>query len=647
MHKRVFAPLAIVMLIMAACGQPTQSTGESEAPSDGASEPASASPGSSGEASPAASQSQEIDDLLFGSAYVAEEGTAGGTVVIADWQAAEQLNPYYSSGFKNTQVFASTMLGLYSVSNDGKWVPDFAQTVPTIADGGVVLDEEAETAECPALEHIDYSLYPEELTPGFTVNLDIKPDLTWSDGEPLDLNDLLYTMNWILDPEQTGLVAGTTGWDIIDSFEVADDGLSATVHFCRGYAGFYALLASPLLPEHYMSEIPVAEASETSYPVGPTTVEAPVSGPFQYDSVAPDQINLVRNESYNSCVGDGCTPHPAYLDSIVYRFYADKDAMIAGFLAGEIDVATDLLQGDFAAMEAAPEGFEATIDTAWEYEHFDFNQLGETPGKGHPALADPAVRAAVAQAIDKTALYEAVYPGTPLPDAEPCSPVAPGLYYRSEEGLTCIEYDPEAASAALEASGWVDEDGDGIREQDGETLSFLHCHTGAPFRQDAGDVLAQQFLAVGIELINTAEPTIFDGWNDVDPDQTCNLSRGTYDTTEFAWVQTLDIFGSFYYSYHSSQIPTEENDGNGSNYSRLNSPDMDEALNTLFGTTDPGEVYALAAELQQIHTELQPEVVLYYRSGVRGLNSSLSNFARNPGTSSDMWNVADWYLAEG
>jgi peptide/nickel transport system substrate-binding protein len=636
MHRRVFAPLVIILLIMVACGTTTQTTEESAAA------PESQAPES---AAPTVDPSADIEAQLFGSSYSAEEGTPGGTVVISDWQAAEQLNPYYSSAFKNTQVFTSTMRGLWSVSNDGRWVPDLSDSVPRLSDGTVVIDDEVGTAECPLGEEA-YAAYPAEPTPGFTVELTIRPDLLWSDGEPLDLNDLLFTRDWILDPEQVGLVSGVTGWDLIDSFEVAEDGLSATVHFCRGFAGFYGLLSSPVLPEHYMSEIPVAEASEASYPVGPISVDAPTSGPFQYASLAPDTIELVRNENYNSCVGDDCAPHTAYLDRVVYRFYADKDAMIAGFLAGEVDVATDLLQGDFAAVEAAPEGFEATIDAAWEYEHFDMNYLGEAAGKGHPALTDTAVRAAIAQAIDKTALYETVYPGVPLPDAEPCSPVAPGLYYRTDEGLTCIEFDPAAANAALDEAGWTDTNGDGTRDKDGVELSLLHCHTGAPFRQNAGDVLAQQFQAIGVGLVNTAEPTIFDSWADVDPDQTCNLARGTYDTSEFAWVQTFDIFGGFYYVYHSSQIPTEENEGNGSNYVRLNSPAMDEALDALFGATDPAEAYALAAEIQTIHTEEQVEVVLYYRSGVRGLNSSIGNFARNPGTFSDMWNIEDWYLTE-
>lgn len=629
MTKRLFGLLAIVMLVMAACGPAQQTpgaTGEEETP----------------EATEAPEETPDLSDLdaiMFGSSYAPEEGTPGGTVVIADWQAAEQLNPYYSNAFKNTQVFVSTMRGLYTVTSDGKWHPDLAETVPSISNGGVVIDDEVGAAECPTFENS--SELPGEPTPGFTVNLDLKPDLLWSDGEPLTLNDLLYTMEWILDPDQVGLPSGILGWDLIDEFAVADDGLSATVHFCRGFASYLGILSSSILPEHYMSDIPVAEAAESSYPVAPSTVDAPVSGPFMYASVAPDTIELVRNDNWNAGVSG--TPHPAYLDRVVYRFYADKAAMIAGFLASEIDVATDMLQGDYAAISTPPEGFEAHIEAAWEVEHFDFNQLGGGAGSGHEALTDPNVRMALAQAIDKTALYEFVYPGTPMPDDEPCSPIPPGLFYRTTEGLTCIEYDPEAAMAALDEAGWVDTDGDGIREKDGEILELLHCHTGAAFRQNAGDFLASAFREIGVTLVNTAEATIFDGWNDVEPTQTCNLARGTYDTTEFAWVYSFDAGGA-YYSYHASQVPTEENQGAGSNYSRVDDPRMNEALEALFGATDFAEQVELAGEVQRVHTEIQPEVILYYRSGVRGLNADLGNFARNPGTFSDMWNIEDWFL---
>jgi peptide/nickel transport system substrate-binding protein len=586
-----------------------------------------------------AQDAPNIDDLMFGSSYAPEKGTPGGSVVIADWQIPDQLNPYYVSAFVNTQVFAATNDQLWDVSADFKYIPELAVSIPTISNGGVRID--AEPTEVCENRREGY-----EDIPGFEMDINIRPGLKWSDGETLDLNDYKYTMvDWMLDPDNVGLYGGTDGYNLIDRFEVAEDGLSATLHFCTGFTGYYGLFAAPPLPEHYMSTIPVADAAQLSYPVGPGLENAPVSGPFKYASASPSAIELVRNENWVS----PWTGDPAYLDRVVYRFFdGAKDSMIAAFLAGEIDLATDLLQGDYAAIAGVdPSIGVAAIKPAWEYEHFDFNQAGNGPGVGHPALTDPNVRMALAHAINKTELYETVYPGTPMPEDEPCSPVPPGLYYRTTEGLTCIDYDPAKAVEMLDASGWVDSDGDGIRDKDGVKLSLLHCHTGAGFRVAAGDYLASQFRDIGVELINTSAPeTVFAGWNEAPPDAQCSLTRGNYDTAEFAWVSSFNLFGNSYTVYHSDYIPREENSGAGANFVRLNDPRMDEALDALYGATDQAEAMDLAVTFQQIHTEQQPEVVLYYRSNVRGLNPKIANYLQNPGTGSDMWNIGDWFLKE-
>jgi peptide/nickel transport system substrate-binding protein len=573
-----------------------------------------------------------IDDLMFAEGYAAEKGTPGGSVVIADWQIPDQLNYFYISSNVNTQVNAAAFDVLWDTSGDGQYVPEQAESIPTVANGGVRIDAEP-TAECPNRREGYEDL------PGFEVDLNIRPGLKWSDGETLDLNDMRYTWEWNMDPDNTGLYAGTEGWNIIDRFDVAEDGLSATVHFCTAFTGYYGIFSKPMLPEHYMSQIPVADAPQMSYPVGPGIENAPTSGAFKFASASPSAIELVRNEHWVS----PWTGDPAYLDRVVYRFFdGAKDAMIASFLAGEIDLATDLLQGDYAAIAGVdPSIGVATIKPAWEYEHFDFNQAG------HPALADANVRMALAHAIDKTELYETVYPGTPMPEDPPCSPAPPGLYFRTTEGLTCIEFDPEKSVELLDASGWVDSDGDGIRDKDGEKLSLTHCHTGAGFRVAAGDYLASKFRELGVELINTAAPeTVFAGWNEATPDTPCNLTHGTHDTTEFAWISGFDLFGNTYQVYHSNFIPREENQGAGANYARLNNPDVDAALDSLYGATDQAEAIQYAHELQRLLTEAQSEVVLYYRSNVRGLNPNIGNYHQNPGTASDMWNVGDWYLKE-
>jgi peptide/nickel transport system substrate-binding protein len=583
----------------------------------------------------------EVDSLMFGSTYAPEKGTPGGTVVISDWQAPEQMNYYYISGFKDQQVNAAAFDGLWDVSSDFKYIPDLAVSIPTISNGGVRIDAEP-TAECPNRREGYEDL------PGFEVDLNIRPGLKWSDGETLDLNDYKYTFDWVNDPENVGLYNGTDGWNLVDRFEVAEDGLTATVHFCTAFTGFYGLFGggSSPLPEHYMSTIPVADAASLSYPLDARIADAPTSGPFKFASASPNTIELVRNEYWVS----PWTGDPAYLDRVVFQFYADKDAMIAGLLNGEIDLATDLLQGDYAAISGLQAPMEARIKPAWEYEHLTLNQGGGDGAGlgGSPALTDPNVRMAIAHAIDKTELYETIYPGVALPEDEPCAPVAPGLYFRTTEGLTCIEYDPEKTVELLDASGWVDSDGDGIRDKDGVKLSLLHCHTGAAFRVATGDYLASELREFGIELINTPSPdTVFAGWNAVPADTPCNLTHGNFSSGEWAWVQSFNLFGSSYAVYHSSFIPSEENGGQGANYSRLNDPRMDETLDALFGATDQAEALALAADYQRIHTELQPEVVLYYRSNVRGVNSNIGNYLQNPGTASDMWNIGDWYLKDG
>jgi peptide/nickel transport system substrate-binding protein len=586
-------------------------------------------------ASPVAAQdvtADTIDEVMIQETYEFEKGTPGGSVVISDYQIPQQLNFFYISANVDTQVNAAAFDVLWDVSSDGKYIAEQAVSIPTIANGGVRIDAEP-TAECPNRREGYEDL------PGFEIDLAIKPGLKWSDGEPLDLNDMRYTWEWNMDPANVGLYAGTDGWNIIDRFDVAEDGLSATVHFCTAFTGYYGIFGKPMLPEHYMSQIPIADAATLSYPVGPGIENAPTSGAFKFASASPSTIELVRNDNWVSPY----TGDPAYLDRVVYRFFdGSKDAMIAAFLAGELDYVTDLTQGDYASISGVdPSVGTAVIEPGWLYEHFDANQ------DGHPALADTNVRMALAHGIDKVELYETIFPGTPMPEEAPCSPVPPGLYFRTTEGLTCIEYDPAKSAELLDASGWVDSDGDGIRDKDGEKLSFLHCHTGAGYRQATGDYLASNFRDLGIELINTGAPeTVYSGWNEAAPDALCNLTRGNHDTADLAWANGFDLFGNTYTVYHSKYIPSEENAGAGANYARLRNPEIDAVLDDLYGATDQFEAVQYAHKLQQLLTEVQSEVVLYYWSNVRGVNPRLANAHINPSTASDMWNIGDWFLKE-
>jgi peptide/nickel transport system substrate-binding protein len=620
MRKRLFGLLATTAIVVAAC-QGAASPSPSEAPSSAPSEaPASTEP--SPEPTPV-----DFDALLYGYEYTPESGTTGGSVIISDWQAANQLNPYYSNAFANSQVFAATMRNLAVVTADGHYKADLAETLPKAATD-VVVDASGG---------------------GFTATINIKSGLKWSDGETLDLNDLKYTWEWVLEPDQPGIA--TLGWDKIDSFEVSDDGLSADVHFVEPYAGWLGLLiSSPPLPEHYMSTIPVADANAKSYPVSPDVANAPVSGPFKYVTASADTIELERNENWagpaEACDGTPC------LDRVTYKFFPDnKEGMIAAFLAGEIDVAVDLVQSDYDAIKVVdPAVGRAILEPAWLYEHLDMNQAGLGRGVGHPALQDVEVRLAIAQAIDKDAMFQTVFPGSPLPEEPACSNATPTNYWLNKD-LECLQFDLAAANARLDAAGYADSDGDGIRNMPdgGENLDFVHCTSTAGFRQTGGEFLAASLKEVGIQLeLNFVDSTsvFFANWPDVAPDTKCNLAHGQYDTAEFAYVLSFDLFGNYYYSYHTEQIPTDENNGDGYNYLRYSNPDMDAALNTLKDAILTEDQLKAAYTVQEIYVEQAPEVALYYRNEARGVAADLKNFFKNPSTASDMWNIEDWFVTQ-
>ncbi len=609
MRRRLFGLLTIASIVAAACGGTTTTPAPSAA--------GSAPPPAGSEAPSAPPQTGE--DILFAYTYEPTEGQPGGTAVVGEWQAVSNLNSYYDNSFSTSQVLAATMRGLWTVTSDGHWKPDLAAKMPKFSDDSIRQAEDG----------------------SFEVDIELREGLKWSDGTDLTLNDLRFTWEWMMDPDQTGLVSGVTGWEDITDIEVAADGLTATVKFDKPYAGFYGLLGGVLLPEHYFSTIPVADAPTTSMPVSPAIANVPTSGPFKFASASPNGVELVKNEHW---IG-GAFDQGAYLDAVTFQFYADKDGMIAAFLAGELDVALNMTAADYAAIQGVdPSIGVSIIEPAWEYEHLDMNQ-GEN---GHPMLRDVDVRRAIFAAIDQADLYSKLFPGYPVPEDGACTPAPPGTYWRLN-GLECPAYDPAAAQAALAEAGWTDTNGDGTIDKDGEEAVLQACtSSGNPTRQLTLETIAGYLREVGIQLdITLADATsvFFAGWNDTTPETQCSIYRGTYDLALFAWILTFDLFGNYYYNYHTEQWPDEE-PHDGGNTSRFSNPQMDEALDTLRSAISTEEQIEAVNTVQEIYVNEVAEIPLYYRESTRGHSTRLQNFFKNPGTASDIWNVEDWWIQE-
>jgi peptide/nickel transport system substrate-binding protein len=622
MRKRLLGLFAGATIAFAAC----QGAASPSPSSPAATQPPASQPAASGSAEPSASGGGEGGVDLFNSEYpdVVEEGTAGGQIIIGDWQEANLFNPYYLSQVTEANVASATWATVSTFSHDYKYLADLATEIPTTENGGVVV--------------------PGDDGDAMTVTWTLRDGLKWSDGEPLTCDDFLYTYEWVLDPDNVGVI--TTGWTDIKEggFECASD-TEMVLHFANIYEGYITLLVAPL-PRHHLEDIPVADQAAGAGFRAEEVPNLPVSGAFKFESVTPGQeLRLVRNDNYTSPVRG----EPAYLDTLIFKWYGDADAMIAGFRGGEVDFATDLQDSDLPKVQDLGEQVSAIPALLYEFlrpNWADGSEVGEDGvgdcsrneavqdrGDGCP-MSDPAMREAVAFAIDKNEINTRLLGGT-VQVAN--TSISPGAWFYADQAPAT--FDPEQAKAILEEAGWVDSDGDGVREKDGVKAKIELCTTTRQVRIDTLALIAGWLKDVGIDsVVNPVDASaIFAAYNESTLDTPCALSRSNFDLAEHAFSSSIDPLGS-YFSYHSSQFEPE-----GANDAQVSDPAIDESMDAVKNNVDFQVIKDAMADFQQVYVEKTVEIPLYYRKNVELVGPKLGNFFANPTQAGPTWNAWDWY----
>jgi peptide/nickel transport system substrate-binding protein len=616
---RLMIGASAAVLVVAACGSsPTATT----APASDAPPAAATDAAASGE-SPSAGTG-EID--LFNTDYAPGDGADGGTAIIGDWQEATQFNPYYLTQVTEANVGSAAWATLATFTHDYKYAPDLATEIPTLENGGVKV--------------------PGDNGDAMTVTWKLRDGLKWSDGTDLTCDDFKYAWEWVMDPDNVGVI--TSGFEDVTAWD-CPSATDMVLHFENVFEGYITMVVAPL-PRHFLSKIPIADQVKGQAFRPDEVARMPVSGAFKFESVTPGaELRLARNDNYRSWK----TGKPAHLDSLVFKWYGDPDSMIAGFRNGEIDIATDLQDSDLPKVQDLGDQVSSIDSLTYEflrpnwYAADGFNkdtQVGgcsKNPsvadrGTGCP-MADPAMRQAVAYAIDKNEINARLLGGL----AQVANTfVSPGAWFYVDQAPTT--YDPEKAKQILEDAGWTDADGDGIREKDGLKAKIELCTTTRQVRQDTLALISAWLKDVGIDtVINPVDPTnIFADYNESSADTPCVLSHANFDLAEHATSSSIDPLGN-YFSYHSSQF-----DPIGVNNAGVNDPAMDAALDTLKNSVDFEVILDAMSEVQKVYAEKTVEIPLYYRKQVDLHGQRLNNFFANPTQAGPTWNVVDWFVNE-
>lgn len=321
-----------------------------------------------------------------------------------------------------------------------------------------------------------------EVSPdGLTYTFYLKQGIKFSDGT--DFNAEAVKTN--LDNIPKILAEFNGGWGLtstlLDEVTVIDD-YTVAVTLTTPYYGALQDFAVPMpmsmmSPAGYNEDGSLAEITKTKT-LG--------TGPYMYDGEKSDEsYTFVRNPYYERGESD--------VDVFYVKVIPENDAKVLALRNGEIDMIVgqaNLTYNTFEELANAP-GFTAiSSDATIQSRTMGFNV-------SHPPFNDPAVRLAANHAIDTQSISENIFYGVETPadsvlDKElPYCDVDTGAY----------AYDVEKAKQILEDAGWIDSDGDGIREKDGVKLSgnLLYATEQASLG-DLSSVLATQLKEIGFDI---------------------------------------------------------------------------------------------------------------------------------------------------
>lgn len=215
------------------------------------------------------------------------------------------------------------------------------------------------------------------------------------------------------------------------------------------------------------------------------------TGPYRFaEYVKNDRLVVERFEEY-------WNPERApKARQITFRFIPDAQTRILALRSGELDLIMDVPRDAADGLEGGSD-LKVARSRVGAYNALSFNIAGIPP---YDLGKDPAVRHAVAAAVDRSAVLERVWAG----NAEVSTTwVPPSILGAHAENIQGAQYDPELAREILDQAGWSME-ADGTREMDGRRLSLVHVVSGPGDSDPRDSVAAAEFIQsqlreVGIE----------------------------------------------------------------------------------------------------------------------------------------------------
>lgn len=620
MRIRLVAIFAAALL--GACGPtPSPTPAAVPRPTESTAEPSpTAEPGTSA-ACGAAERRQADVNQDFGPGYAPERGSDGGHLSLGVVGRPTELDPLRAVEGADLLLANALWRGLVRWTSDFRVTGDLATVPPSLDNGLVRIGADGSMT-------VEWCLHQS----------------AWSDGVPLTCADYQYGLEWLRDVEPA-LAARFGPIKTLD----CPSPLVAIVRYSSVFEAYFTRTV-PALPRHALEGQDLVDL-RAGGPFRPSAVaELPTSGPFRISQMTPDgPIELVRNDGYHG----GSRGEPAYLDSLSILPYATSAGLISDFRAGRLQMAAGLAPGEIPDLEAMGLSDSIAAYPGLGYESLLPNLAGPSGsqpcsesapvagrGAGCPT-ADPAIRLAISESIDRQAIADALGPR----DAEQLvgAVVVPQAWFYSD--IAPGTHDLDAAREGLNAAGWRDANGNGIRERAGLEARIELCTSDDPAHAAAAQVVTAELAAVGLAVVPHLVPlAVIDApYESTTRTSPCAITHGNFDLALLVRQTSLDP-SDYRLRYHSaSREPA------GDNVGQVAFPEIDRTLDIASSTVDFSVVKDALVAFQQAVADHVIEIPISAPRSVDLIEAAdsgpltVGNYFSSP-TASMTWNAEDWFV---
>ncbi|MFJ7750627.1 ABC transporter family substrate-binding protein [Arthrobacter sp. NPDC097144] len=569
--------------------------------------------------------------LSVGALFLGACGSAGGGDT-ADAETTEDANLASSISVAISQApdfyngSTSKSNSVYNTYVDNLVHSNFSEYSPE----GVIRNEEFGTFE---------KVSDDPLTVKYTIDEDAK----WSDGTPIDFDDVL--LNWaaisgkVVEGEaEIFEPSSNNGFEYVSMPEGEAGAKEFTYVYEQPYADWENLMIGSLMPAHVAAEQgglsvdndgealikaiqdnniaalkPVAEFWNTGWgyaeglPSLPDAALIPSSGPYKLDNAAGGNLTLTKNENYWGEERQGAT------ESIIFKTIDDTEAVQA-LQNGDVDVIEPSgPTGDTKdQIEAIGDSVTMVTDTGMTFSHIDLDQ------SENGVFKDLKVRQAFSKCVPRQDIVDKF--------VKPVAPDATVLNLR-EYQQSQPEYD-EILEGAPTASEYDEVDIEGAKSlmaEAGKTQPVdvrVLFSSASQVRADMTALIKDSCDKAGFNIIATP-----------DKDWTKKLDElGSWDAALFGWAGSgLVASGQSIYDSEGVQ-----------NYGKFKSEKVDELWDQIAATTDPEKVDGLKTQLEEELAKDVYNVVLFANADIVAYNSTMEEVVYNPTQSGVTWNAYKW-----